>query len=393
MMKRIASLALLACCLSVLIHPDAISQTYRQWGRLEPGHYGVGFRVVLRTDVRRTFAEQTNHTGKENSPNHVRPLQFNIWYPAVKNDTAARMPYQEYVGWIGLIARKGQMNDEVRNAGKLEFYRYFMSKGVPREKLDFLMKMPTAVLKESVEEPGPFPVILFAPGIGESPIMHTILCEYLTSHGYFIVSMPSMGWFSREMNFTGQCLEAQTRDLEEALASLRDFPQADLQRIGIVGYSLGSCASLYLSMRNAEIDAVVSLDGSIGFKDRFPLVKSSPFFNPPDFTVPLLHINVKGNKRNDTSIIDSLKYSMRYIVGIRDFTHVNFTSFGMLAGVIPGFWKSVEQNAAPGYETMCRVTLEFLDMYVKRGKKRTALLSSGSADVRIDEPIVAGERQ
>ena len=391
--KRLMPLLLYVCCLTALLHAVVLAQPYPQWGRIEPGQYGVGHRVVLSTDYTRTFNQNTENRG--------RPLQFNIWYPAVKNDSMARMPYVEYVGWIGLIGRKGPLDDEIRNAGKSEFYRYFMSKGVPKEKLDLLLKMPTAVGRNAVEERGPFPVVLFAPGIGESPIMHTILCEVLASHGYLVLAIPSMGWSSREMRFTGSCVEAQMRDLEQAIAWLRDDPHADIRRLGIVGFSLGSCAAILLPMRNTEISAVASLDGSIGFRDRLSLVKSSPFFDPSVFTVPLLHVNVKGNKRNDTAVIDSMKHSMRYIVGIKGITHINFTSLGMIAGIVPGFWKSVERNALPGYETICRYTLDFLNVHVKREKKKANVLTesaqptagpAGFITVKIEKPVSTSVR-
>lgn len=386
-MKKEHSIILLLSiiCLVNVLH----GQQFRQWGSLEPGPYAVGYKVIQKNDFSRSFGTRSDPANRVTLDEHPRPLQISLWYPALNSDSSTRMVYEEYVEWIGLIGKHHSPTNETGKSGKDEFYSYFTRQGVVKEKLDQLLTMRTAVTKNCVPEKGLYPLILFAPGIGDSPVMHTIICEYLASHGYIVACAPSMGWTSREMTPTSVCIETQARDLEYIIEFMHEYPNVDVHRTGVVGFSLGSCPALILAMRNIDIDAMVSLDGSIGFNDRLALVQESPFYNPKNVCIPLMHINVMGNKRNDLSIIDSLKYSLRTIVSIRGIGHVNFTSIGMIAGVLPGFWKSIEQNAKIGYETLCTYTLHFLDAYIKEEKKDLKFLQNSSEENNLPAGFVS----
>jgi hypothetical protein len=362
--------------LLLFICRTAYGQPFPQWGGLEPGPFAVGYTVMQRIDHSRTFGARTDQPNRVTLEDHPRPIQINIWYPAIKNDSTERMKYEGYVEWIGVIGKSHALNDEAKKAGRDEFIRYFISSGAPKEKLNQLMNTRTAVIRNGIHEKGPFPLILFAPGIGDSPVMHTIICEYLASQGYIVASVPSMGWTMREMAPSASCIETQARDLEYTMTMMREYPSVDIHRIGTVGFSLGSCSALILAMRNIDLDAVVSLDGSIGFKDRIAVVKESPFYNPGNVRIPFLHLNVMGNKRNALGIIDSMRSSLRTIISIKGIGHMNFTAIGMVAGVMPGFLKSIEPNAKLGYETICRYTLHFLNAYIKDERKDLRFLQN-----------------
>jgi hypothetical protein len=186
-------------------------------------------------------------------------------------------------------------------------------------------------------------------------------------------------------------IETQARDLEYTVTMMREYPSVDIHRIGTVGFSFGSCSALILAMRNIDLDAVVSLDGSIGFKDRIALVKESPFYTPDNVRIPLLHINVMGNKRNDLGIIDSMHSSLRTIISIKGIGHMNFTSIGMVAGVMPGFLKSIEPNAKLGYETICRYTLHFLDAYIKDKRKDLRFLQNTAQENNLPSGFIRNQ--
>jgi hypothetical protein len=360
----------------LLMSGIAYCQPFPQWGGLEPGPFAVGYAVLQRIDHSRTFGTRTDLPNKITLDDHPRPIQINIWYPAVKNDSTERMKYEGYVEWIGVIGKSHSLNDEAKKTGRDEFIKYFISSGAPEEKINQLMNTRIAVVRNGIHEKGPFPLILFAPGIGDSPVMHTIICEYLASQGYIVASIPSMGWTTREMVPSASCIETQVRDLEYTIMIMREYPSVDIRRVGTIGFSLGSCSALILAMRNIDVDAVVSLDGSIGFKDRIARVKESPFYHPGTVQIPLLHLNIVGNKRNDLGIIDSMHSSLRTIIGIKGIGHMNFTAIGMVAGVMPGFLPSIEPNAKLGYETICRYTLHFLNAYIKDERQELLYLQN-----------------
>ncbi len=365
LLNRFVAAGFLMAFFLALAPSIVIAAGHPLWGSLENGQFEVGFRTVTIVDHSRTF----NPTGEKAVPEALsddgRPLLVYVWYPAKKERDTTFLPFSEYAELSGTIGRHGHPNEESRKRGREEFIGYFAGQGAPAEKLHHLLSVPTGCVKNGIPEKGPFPLIAIAPGIGETPLMHSILAEYIASHGYIVVSVPSMGNDSREMRFTAACTEAQTRDLEFAIGLFHADTTVVKKRTGIVGFSLGSVSALILGMRNADIRCVVSLDGSIGFRDRLPLVRQSPFFDPERLTIPFLHMNVRDYQRNDLGIIDSLVQSQRTIISIRGIQHPNFTTMGMATGLFPGLWKIADHDARIAYETIARHTLAFLDAAMK----------------------------
>ncbi len=381
--KRIKFLILLT------IIPVLVSaQQHPLWGSLEQGSYGVGFKIISKTDYSRTFRQPGRKLSSDTITEHGRPINIYIWYPSKKTKDSTFIPFSEYLELEGIIGKSINPNENTRKAGREEFINYFLEQGSTLDRLQLLLNSRTACEINTTPEKGPFPLILFAPGIGEAPVVHSIICEYLASHGYVVVQTPSIGMFSREMHFSAICNEAQTRDLEFALSQVCEESYVDSKKIGVIGFSLGSVSALLLGMRNADVCAVVSLDGSIGFKDRISLVKQSPFYDPDVFTVPLLHMNIFGNQRNDLGIIDSLKASHRIIISFKDIQHPNFTSMGLITGLIPGIWKIADRNARAAYETIARYALNFCNGYIKNEQPGLKFLTNKPADNDVQKDLI-----
>lgn len=111
-----------------------------------------------------------------------------------------------------------------------------------------------------------FPVIVYAPSYEASSIENFMLCEYLASHGYIVVSSPSRG--AEMKNFTGgthKDMEAQARDIEFLIQEVLKFPNAAKESIATMGFSFGGLSNVLAQMRNKHIKAIVSLDGSIRY--------------------------------------------------------------------------------------------------------------------------------
>ena len=88
-------------------------------------------------------------------------------------------------------------------------------------------------------------------------------------------------------------LETQARDMEYLIAYGRTLRSADTAHIALVGDSWRGMSNILVAMRNASVNAVVTLDGSIAYwyNRRF---KGGPFVDPAHLTAPVLFLK-QGN--------------------------------------------------------------------------------------------------
>lgn len=149
-----------------------------------------------------------------------------------------------------------------------------------------------------------YPVILFTPGAGVSRVVSTGLAEDLASRGYVMVTIDHtyeapvvefpggrfaqatpMAAFDKETRH--RYADARMLDIQLVLNSLtglargenpdaehRDLPAGldralDLDRIGMVGHSLGGFTAVESMHDDRRIDAAVDLDGQIGIDEDF----------------------------------------------------------------------------------------------------------------------------
>jgi pimeloyl-ACP methyl ester carboxylesterase len=142
-----------------------------------------------------------------------------------------------------------------------------------------------------------YPVLLFAPGSGTTPLDYSALIEDVASHGYIVLGVESPDYGRASVFADGRVtlghdpVERATRggarpstalaiqaweeaarvfgeDLSFALrhlAALGDVPlrrAADLTRVGVFGHSLGGAAALQCAHDDPRVRAVFDIDGS-----------------------------------------------------------------------------------------------------------------------------------
>ncbi|KAA8879825.1 hypothetical protein F3087_43150 [Nocardia colli] len=149
-----------------------------------------------------------------------------------------------------------------------------------------------------------YPVALFTPGAGVSRIISTGLAEDLASRGYVVVTIDHtyeapvvefpggrlvraapMAAFDKEIRH--KFTDARMLDTQLVLNSLtalsrgenpdaehRDLPAGldralDLDRIGMIGHSLGGFIAVESMHEDRRIDAAIDLDGQIGIDEDF----------------------------------------------------------------------------------------------------------------------------
>ncbi|MDQ3818164.1 MAG: tetratricopeptide repeat protein [Acidobacteriota bacterium] len=236
------------------------------------------------------------------------------------------------------------------------------------QEFDSLMLMRTAATQNAEPQNGAFPLIVYSAGLNNSSQDNVVLCEYLASHGYVVVTVPQLGPTSLDVNLRFQSpldLETQALDLQFAIGALHDFPSIDHHRLGVIGYSVGGVVALDLVMRSGDVDAVVTLDPTFGVAPYIKLATGSPFYNPTMMRVPLLYM-YKVEPATNLAVSDALKYSNRYRLELAGMLHQDFSSFPMFAAHAAATPTRNPETAKRGYQTVCRYVLNFLDAYLKR---------------------------
>jgi hypothetical protein len=248
----------------------AISQTSSFQFLQELGPYSVGLNVVDQYDPSRAYPTSSKHLSKSFVGDDARPLQTLIWYPSVRS-TAKSMTVGDYVE---LADTEIHFNapDEKENRW--------------RSLLKSSLDISLSAVREAKQASGRYPILVYAPSDSSVSWENADLCEYLASHGYVVLSSPSMGVATRDMTDDLDGINAQARDISFLITYAKSLPDADLSEVAVVSWSWGGISSLFASARDSRIDALIEMDGSLRY---YPgLVKKAGDVHPDRMTIPLL---------------------------------------------------------------------------------------------------------
>jgi len=327
---------------------------------LAAGPYAVGFRALALEDRTRTMGRVP------------RPIEVSIWYPAVASPEARPMRLREYA-WLTTLPGGHPLPHIAAEQLLLQMYAAADSARSRRE-----LDAATTAIRDAPSAPGRFPIIVYGPGRDGVAYDNTTLLEYVASHGYLVLASPSWGAAGPMTgDFAG--VETQARDMEFLLAYARTLPHADTAHAGVVGYSWGGLSNILVAMRNASVNAVVSLDGSIAYwyNRRF---KHGPFVDPDRLGVPTLFLkqgdpfpSMSASDRAvygaDTTFtfFDELRYADAYLVTLNRIRHQNFSSLhDRLPPSVNGTPAFVDSAVvSTSYGQIAQYTLAFLDACLK----------------------------
>lgn len=293
------------------------------------GTHTVGYTWATRQDHARRFFPA------DSAPPTPRPVHMSIWYPTAEC-RGLRLSYGDYARLIG---REGWPHFDPLEAAEratTDWREFVASVGGAVEGIPALFSVPMAACRESQPLAGRLPLVLVAPGFDGTPALHAALGEYLASHGWIVASAPAMGADRRAMAWSSADVVAQRDDLAFIMnAVLREWP-ADPESVSVIGFSFGSGAAVLLGTSSPAVGAVVSLDGSIGFRDRIPTFRSVPEWGRLRMEAPLLHLNVEGYHRNDLGELLRVTAEPLLVASFLDAAHMDFTTLGLLSDRIPG---------------------------------------------------------
>lgn len=296
------------------------------WAGLEPGQHGVGFRRL----------------------ETVRGTAF-AWYPVAAPGVGDPLTFRDYAG---------DASDDLA--------AFLASTGIPSGTIDQLFG--SRLFAHAAPRPGDraYPVVVVAQGNGQTAIDQVVLCEYLASRGFVVVTTPSP---MRETPLeredqVGEFAEWQARDLAAAIDAVANSIPVDTRRIGVVGHSFGARAGLLLAMQDARVAAIVSLDGGIGTATAVAAFRQAPSFDPEARLPPILHFyeRLDAFMAPDFGMLESLHVDELDLEPTEGMHHIHFTTYGFASAAFPELATAThaDANTAGGVVAVAHRAGEFL---------------------------------
>jgi len=299
-----------------------------------------------------------------------------IWYPIDGNQ---RSP-MKYIDYYLLSDLKDQQRDTIQEIhyGLLDSMLSAEIKdlkitGNNEDILARYKNLITISQKEAQISGNSFPLILFAPGGNTSAYMHSVICEFLASYGYIVVSIPSLGNSEgKRWPFDNIGLNIQIDDMSFAINHLANtMKEFNTEKICLISWSVGGVSQGIYCMKNSLIDMFISLDSGLGREYGVEMIKVSPYFDYSKIKIPFLHITGAHPEQYDvprtSEFYDSIASTRKYSLILEPFAHQHFASqIGYIPSVVS---EKRNQLIEESYINLCNITLIFIDAFLTEKSK------------------------
>lgn len=355
---------------------------------LDHGDYLIGFRHYITSDSARTYSRIFDYSNKR----HARPITVSIWYPSeqkVSNKTPLKiLDYfeilKEEVEWEYLP------NEQLLN--------WFYYANTPANQVH--LSEQTNAFSEIGFAKGKFPVIIYAPSFQASSIENFALCEFLATHGYVVIASPSRGTETRFFsNNYAKELETQARDVEYLTKEINKLSLIDPDKLAVMGFSFGGLSNVIAQIRNNNIKAIVSLDGTERYQ--YSLLQKSPFFDIKKIDVPYIHMaqkdipekvlsedNINPELNTKFQLYDSITNSEAYQLKFHDLTHSYFSTLGILFEKRDTRQDKSDPEIMESYKWVSAYTLHFLNAHLKKDKNSLEFIRNNPLENGIPEDLI-----
>jgi len=329
------------------------------------GKYPVGYKVFHTFDYSRTYFPKYDYYGNRTNDPIGRPMQISMWYPAKNINSSNKMKYEDYIGyWASEI----NFNNNTPKDKAVVINDFIQNIDVSKqETLKNLLNEDVYSFLNTEEIEDKFPIIIYAPPMNTSATDNSIICEYLSSKGYVVLSVMAKGEFTLLQSRTVRDVHTQAEDL----AFLLDFAKRKYtsEKIGVFGFSLGGLANIIFASKNKGIDAVVSLDGSIMSQGWLKDIEQSEFYSPEKFDSNLLLIgkNLNAPEQNPSTFFDDVKFADKALIRYDHDQHGYFSGINLLYEMIVDDKLSLNEKKKnySFYAEMTAYVGDFFDQYLK----------------------------
>jgi len=344
----------LAALIAIISGTDCIAKD------LVFGPYEVGFESYQTYDHSRSYL-----LGEDSIS---RPLLFHFWYPSKGKKTGSAMSYKHY---IDLIA---QREDFKRPQSEIDEFSFNYIKGYS----DYAKKnfeLDTSIsTHEILDAPvfarsgipiqnigSEFPLLIYAPSNGKASVQNHLLCEYLASHGFMILSVASAGPNSINRDKIEESAIAQVTDMEHMLNYFEDSLHIQYTKLGLFGFSSGGNAIALSQMRNEGADAVLSMDGGQEYSAYMAIYKMKEFILD-NTNVP--YCSVVNNFENSIyPFYHSIRATEKYLIRMPYLNHFGFVSNWLFFDRCTA--DSNKSKVSISFEYLSECSLGFFSKYLK----------------------------
>ncbi|WP_421786190.1 alpha/beta fold hydrolase [Hyphobacterium sp.] len=334
-----------------------------------PQGFGVGFQRIDTYDLTREY-------GSASSDEIVyRPMQIGIWYPS-NESSGTRMTLRNYIRAaatadtlaVGAAANAQQYVAEMVLA---------LDPNILPESLAHRLSQATDAIENADPAPGTFPVIVIAAGSGAGWHDNFGLAERLASDGYVVLASRSAARTDPLMSWDQEGAETGARDLEFLAAHAAGLDFADISRLAVIGRSWGSVPAVLFAARNPNVDAIVSLDGTISYNAQ-TLDENRVLgeFDAASNLADPIFLAVGERRPENATAIDRVSYfenirrADAYLASYRTLQHAAFSSL-FLSLYFDPFDPASEtlspSDARTAFQLVMSDVSHFLDHYLSAG--------------------------
>ncbi|UCE25794.1 MAG: hypothetical protein JSU74_07070 [Candidatus Zixiibacteriota bacterium] len=347
------------------------------WGELEPGPYAVGFENVEKYDYSRVYRDKYDYDGNIRSEEVARPIQIYIWYPASAEAETPSMVYGEYAfaapednRFYPLLAGL-----QGREAG---YAIPFLAQS--RGLLQDLMNMNVTAFKDAPREQGEFPLIIYHPDAIGGISQNAVLCEYLASYGFIVATSHALGAQTLNAGMDAVGLETMIRDREFVYGHMRDYPQVDNNKPGLLGVGTGGLSALLMQMRNTDIEAVAALDGIFTYNYGIRLGTEFANYSVARADAPILQMYIADHDSLDLSLVDSLRFSRRLLFAVSERDRNDFTLYPFAGALLADTSAERVRSIEAFYGRLCETVREFFEVFLKGDDLESKAFVSSAPD-------------
>ena len=336
---------------------------------LPAGKYVAGYKNIVLKDSSRIYKPNTPVT----DPLHFRPLEIDFWYPAVDHEPA-NVP-MKYVDFVKLLQeRSNRFQDDTIYKNLTSQLLQYININLQIRDSSKLLHLKTNSYKDATPVNKRFPLLIYLCAYNGMSYENIPLFEQLASQGFAVACITSVGRYPGNMTTKPEDLFEQADDGFFAQQHLKGTIMIDSSRIGCLGYSWGGLASLLMAMKDKNIQAVLSLDGSEMFyyfeseaeNDDFNQLRKSIRFHPENVQAAYAYLE-SGFKQNEEiadsiyNILPRLKNTIKYL-RFANAAHEDFS-------VIPSLALDPKQGTiqcAGFYDTVITCTIDFFNQYLNK---------------------------
>ncbi|MEP7269693.1 MAG: tetratricopeptide repeat protein [Saprospiraceae bacterium] len=384
------SIIIKVTCLFIIfcISNHSSAQNAPLWNGLASGPYKVGFRAEWKQDYTRTWGQSELVKESYSQRPFSRPVRLTMWFPAQVSSTSKQNKFSNYlfITATDSLSKFAESIVEWEDIGTENKGLHGLFLGNEKEYNKLLNTEVASFTNTTFIKGKLFPLIIYSLGQNDYTLENTILFEYLASYGYIVVTVPHLGMSPRKdylLIDDALSFDTQVRDLEFSLSEMLKYPHVDAAKIGALGMSMGSVYTLLMAGKNNNIKALAGLDGTImgGLESFAYKYQNMPYYDSCNVKVPILEIFREDH--HDLSVLSSLKFSDRYLLGIKAMTHADFTASPLYtlstARILPdtfGLARRTPEYAAAWYKIICENVRLFFDGALKNETAGSQQLTS-----------------